>query len=340
MSKRGRIHRSRLNVDGEHGQILPFAVIGILGAVLLTSLMARGAMTMFERTRTQTAADATALSAATAYARGLNICAVSNQVLFGAAVVDVAVTILTGLMAKVGLPPDLSATELVMKFQDMWVGLAGYSPGIAPVMMDTAAYVIGAENELGVIVLWNGGGWAYGSAFPSLNVKRATLAEFMALLAGGRITPRGGGRRPPPLTITKETEERYSYQPRAGGPRVEVSKSRVEKVWFKRGGKTVVQYRLKTTGGGKAGQFVRAERKAGGGVGSMKIILPLIESSPIHEVLVIGLHERFLRSVSARAETGGGEVFNLPFFGDPYYDVRLIKVPVGLGDPARLFSSW
>lgn len=314
----------------EAGQVFPLVAISLLVAVLLAGLLARAAVTIHDRTRAQTAVDATALSAATAYARGLNIVAASNQVLFGAAAADALLKIFGGWLGKAatvaaGSTP-LSFTELVMQFQDIWAGTGGKAPGVAPLMMQAAGQTIGAQNGLKVVLLWNGRLESRGG-MPHLNVHRASLAELFILLAVG---PGGGGSGPTKIAF-KRNRSTFSYQPRGGGPRVQVSPGQVEEVVFTRQGKTVKQYRLKQAGG-KAGKFVKRGTKKISRV--LDIPLPLIENSPDHQVLVIG-HPSTGRQVVANAETGGGEVFNV-LYGDPNYDARLIKVPAGYGRPNRL----
>src|SRR6185295_3627656 len=179
---------AKRDIRGERGQILPWAVVTLAGAALLAVFVARAGMVLERRTRLQTAVDATALSAATAYARGLNIVAASNQLLFTAALIDAGVKLsgagLAGSAAAhaVGGKAPVSLTRLVMNFQDAWAGTAGgnhpmvRSAGAAPASMQAAALLVGARNGLTPVILWNGRDGPDG-LLPDLNVRRADLAD-------------------------------------------------------------------------------------------------------------------------------------------------------------------
>ena len=306
----------------EDGQVFPVIVIGLLVSVLLTWTVVKVGSTFYERTRLQTAVDATALSTANAYARGMNIVAVSNQLLFAAAVGDAALKLLGGLMIKLGLPMGGSLTDMVMLFQDIWAGTGNMAPGIAPLAMQAAGHAIGARNGLEVTLYWNGG-TNVDSRLPVMNLRRASLLDLIVWLAGGKTYDLPEGSR---TSIPIATEEDvFSYQPSSGGPRVEVPADQVEKVEFERRGKKVTAYRVKSKGG-KAGKFVKAG-KVSKVTDALDIPLPLIETSPVHEVLVVGRGGGGDGAMAA-AETGGGEVFN-EFYGDPSYGARLLKIAPG-----------
>lgn len=310
--------------------MFPVVALGLLVAVLLMWTVVRVGAAFHERTRLQTAVDATALSAATAYARSLNIVAVSNQVLFGAAVADLAVKLFGGGALAAGMSAGGSLTDLVMLFQDIWAGTGGMEPGVAPVAMAAVGATVGARNGLEAMFLWNGL-TGPDAAFPTLNVRRATLADLLAWLAGDKPYDFPEGSRTSLRVVTEK--DVFSYQPSSGGPRIEVPTDQVEKIEFERRGKRVTAYRMKKGEGGKAGRFVKAG-KVSQVSGALDIPLPLIETSPVHEVFVIGGFAGG-NPAAAVAETAGGEVFN-EFYGDPNYGVRLLKIAPDVAGPGAL----
>lgn len=315
---------------GEAGQVLPLVALALLAGCLLAYAVMRSAVTFHERTRYQTSVDATALAAATAYARGLNVCAASNRLLAPAAAAD-------AVRALAGQPPLF--VPMVVKFQDAWAGTGSLawvteSAGIAPIYMQSVAYSVGAANGLRVAAFWNGESSA-GSAAPALNVKRATPVDLVLWLAGQHPTNRPGkGSRK--ISWRKEVEEEtFSYRSRAGGSRVEVPKEQVEKIQYRSRGKVETRYRIKTAPGQKAGKFVRRDSVTKRIGSAFPLPMPLIETSLVHRVLIVGAAARegsrasFLPrtfAVQARSEAGNGMVFSA-MLGDPDFEARL--VPLG-----------
>lgn len=313
----------------EGGQVLPLVALALLAGSLLAYAVVRSAATFYERTKFQTMVDATALAAATAYARGLNVCAASNRLLAPAAAAD-------AIRALAGQPPLF--VPLVVKFQDAWAGTGSLawvteSAGIAPIYMQSVAHSVGASNGLRVAAFWNGEGSAGGTA-PSLNVKRATPVDLALWLAGLHPTSTPGGGTVRARWGKELKEKRFSYLPKGGGSRVEVPKEQVEKVQYKSRGKTETRYRIKSAPGQKAGKFVRRETIGKRIGGSFPLPMPLIEKTPIHRVLIVGVPVRgnaglsFLPrafAVQARGEAGNGLVFSA-LLGDPEFEARLIPL--------------
>jgi len=356
----------------EAGQILPWAVFAVAAGALLALFVARAGIVLERRTRLQTAVDATALSAATMYARGLNIVAASNQLLFSAALADAAVK-LTGAGAAASVTAHLaggarpvSFTGLVMAFQDAWAGTAGggnnpasRSAGVAPVAMESFALLTGARNGLSPVVLWNGCDGPDGLA-PDLNLRRANVSDLALWLAGGeKSVTTGNGRTAVTSTSTRERVQ-GSYQPRAGGPRVIVSPEEMERITFEDRNRVVTAAREQARRGPLAGRFLKKEKILEKVSQTLDLPMPLIERGPAHGVLVIARPlsvpdagwARFplqaAALVAGRAEVGGGAVFNATY-GDPSYGVRLSAVGNGarpvevllerLADPAA-WGAW
>lgn len=321
------------------------AALALLAGSLMAYAIVRSAVTLYERTRHQTAADATALAAATAYARGLNVCAASNRLLAPAAAAD-------AIRALAGQPPLF--VPMVIKFQDAWAGtgplaLATESAGIAPIYMQSVAHSVGAANDLSVAVFWNGDDSPGGTA-PALNVKRATPVDLVLWLAGRdpASRPGSGSRR---VSWSKEVEEeRFSYRPKGGAGRVEVPKEQVEKVRYRSRGKLETRYRMKSAPGSKAGKFVRRQVVVTRIGGAVLLPMPLIEKSAVHRVQIVGvptgrksptslLPDSF--SVQSRAEAGNGMVFSV-LLGDPEFEARLIPLSdaaIGTGPAAVLTAG-
>jgi hypothetical protein len=306
--------------DAERGQVLPFVAVCLMGAALFAVLAARSALTLYERQRAQTAADSTALAAATGMARGLNVAAVSNQYLL-------SIGLLRTMLALMGNPTALEAEVLrkaVVNFQNRWVGLDG--SGWGPRLMEGTGKAVAELNGMDVIMVWNGA-----SSEPSLNLERMGLTATFG--SGG----------------TEREKGKYSYRKKGGGS-VDVPEEQVESVTYERGGKKYTQYRMKDRKGGKAGRFVKKDNAGKGGVrasGGTSSLEPLTETEPVHTVLVIGrLRGRAgtgplgafaggSRIGAALAEAGGGGILGTDSFDDPNWDARL--VPLG-EDPAALVA--
>ncbi len=190
---------------GESGQALVWAAGALVAGALIALLVARSVADRHRKAGWRTGADAAAMAAATAYARGLNVCVHTNRLLAAAAVADALQKLsgvglaasLGGKAARVaGVAKPTSFTGLVSGFQDLWAG-TGTGPGIAPVVMTAVAVAAGEANGVTVIPLWNGRRGPAALA-PSLNLRRAELADVTAALSGaGRVPLRrrvGSGR--------------------------------------------------------------------------------------------------------------------------------------------------
>lgn len=352
--------RGRLGM-GESGQILPWAVFAIAAGALLALFIARAGMVLERRTRLQTAVDATALSAGTMYARGLNIVAASNQLLFTAAVADAAVK-LSGTGALASLAAHLgsggkpaSFTQMVMVFQDAWAGTAGggnnpaaRSAGVAPVLMESFTLLTGARNGLSPVVLWNGCDGPEGLA-PDLNLRRANVSDLALWLAGGEKSVTTGNGRTAVTSTSARERKVYSYQPEGGGPRVFLSEDEVEHITFINRNRVVTAAREKARNGAEAGRFVKPGSILEKISKTFDLPMPLIERGPVHGVLVIARPlevvgpgwSRFPLQASAlvagRAEVHGGAVFNAAY-GDPSFSVRLTAVGNGSHQVERLLE--
>lgn len=307
---------------GESGQVLAWGAGALAAAALLGLFAAREARLRWERLRARTAADATALAAGTAYARGLNIAAASNQLLFMAAAAD-AMLLLTGegemaKLAKVlrgaaGGRGPASLTEVVTGFQDAWAGTGGgpARPGLAVLSMGATARAVGAANGLAVLALWNPARSPV-PAVPGLQVRRASAAEVAALFGGRRI-PLG----------KEEDRRQYSHLDRSTGKRVIVSGKDVELITFRGPEGVRTQARMKQGAGKLAGRFLKTERVAGKVLKFLDIPAPLLERSSVHTVMVMARPVRGGAPVVAAVRVSGGAVFSAGF-GDPSFDVRLI----------------
>lgn len=184
----------------ERGQALVWAAGALVAGAFVALLVARVAAERNRQDRWRTGADAAALAAATGYARGLNVVVHTNRLLAAAAVAD-ALQKLSGvgflasaggkLARAAGLAKATSFTGVVTGFQDVWAGTAGGgsgSAGVAPIVMAAIALAAGEANGVTVIPLWNG---RRGPAAlsPSLNLRRAELADVAAALAGRTRVP-------------------------------------------------------------------------------------------------------------------------------------------------------
>jgi hypothetical protein len=296
-------------------------------AALLGLAAARIGLERFRRVRLQTAADATALAAATAYARGLNVAAASNQALMAAALADAALKVAGGgIAAKIGGKvaraaggAPTSLTDAVRRFQDAWTGLggpevAGARPGgLAPAMMASVALATAAANGAAAVPIWNGVP-VPGGLLPDLNLRRAEPADLLRILAG---------RAP-----QRREEQRYSYRPGGRGPRIEVPADRVEKVTYRDArGRIVERYRIASGPGRKAGKFLRVDRVPGEVLRLLDVPFPLLERDGVHAVLIAATPAgATARPAFAAAEATGGQVFD-ESFGTPEFDARLIPAP-------------
>jgi len=334
---------------GQAGQVLPWAAGGLVAAALVALMVVRVAHDRWSRVTSRTAVDATALSAATAYARGLNIAAASNQVLLTAAVTDLVLKALgVGLVEKavgteaqaLGLKAPTSFTQAVTQLQDLWAGTwvrvgpggAPASPaGFAPLMMEATAVSIGQANGLLAVPLWNGRRGP-GAAVPDLNLRRATAADVARALGGTSTTVEAGTKN----------ENRYSYREEDTGRKVEVPPQDVERIRYRdERGRWVERSRIRGREGNLAGKFLHVDQVATKALKVLDFPLPLVERERVHSVVVVGRPVRAGSVVVAAAEVGGGEVFNAAF-GDPSYDVRLVEPPGGLAadaDVLRLLAS-
>lgn len=185
--------------DPESGQALVWAAGALVAGAFVALLVARTAADRHRRDEWQTRADAAAMAAATGYARGLNVVVHTNRLLAAAAVAD-AVQKLTGigflasaggkLARAAGLSKATSFTGVVMGFQDLWAGTAGGSgaAGVAPIAMAAIALAAGEANGVTVVPLWNGRRGP-SALTPSLNLRRADLADVAAALSGKTRVP-------------------------------------------------------------------------------------------------------------------------------------------------------
>jgi len=336
---------------GEEGQVLPLLAVGVLAAALLVLAVIRGAARLEERVTLQTSVDATAVSAATAYARALNISAASNHVLLAAGAGDailkffgVGLVAKTGKVAKVGGKAAVtSMTDLVMEFQDAWAGTGEVTGaagmGLGALYVEASACASASRNGLEAVVIWNGEVGPDG-VIPDLNIDRAGVADLAAWYTQGTPTGQGpdGGRWRIGFQRKVETT-RYSYQPRGGGQRVIVAEEKGEKIWFRRRGKEASAYRVRQ----KAGKFVKRERVTKELTGVLDVPMPLIEREQVHTLLIIAFPAGTTRQTAsarlvAAAEAANGEVFNIAY-GDPSFEARLVEAPFNAGDAEVLLAS-
>ena len=113
---------------GESGQTIPIVAMAILVAAFLAVLVVKVTLDHYRQTRLETGIDATAMAAGTAYARGMNVTAVFNQLLIPAAIVDA--------VAHCWIPPVPTRCQgTLLDLQDMWV------EKVAPVMMELLSLI-------------------------------------------------------------------------------------------------------------------------------------------------------------------------------------------------------
>lgn len=337
---------------GESGQVIPLVAVGLMAGAILVAALVRSAVKVQERTRLQTAVDATALSAATAYSRGLNIAAESNNLLMMAAGTD-AVLKLCGVglvektIAKLGLKTASKAvdapasfTEMVTMFQDAFLGSLPGRPAVVPLLMGATTMGIGAMNGLQVVAFWNGKTGADG-LMPDLNLYRASDTDLANWARGSNTghSPGGGGSN-----NRREDERAYSYKDSKTGQRVFVKKEDVETIQIKKkGGGTRPQFRLKEKDGYLAGKFVKKEKLTGKVLDFLDVPRPLMEREYIHEVLVVGVPLSrpgpgpASLPVASRADSSGGAVFN-ELGGTASYEARMIKVGMPGAEYAALLG--
>ena len=334
----------------ESGQVIPLVAVGLMAGAILVAALVRVAVKVQERTRLQTAVDATALSAATAYSRGLNISAESNNLLMMAAGTDAVLKICgVGLIekaiAKLGLKTaaksvdaPTSFTEMVTMFQDAFLGSMPGRPAVMPIMMGATTLSIGAMNGLQVVAFYNGKSGADG-LIPDLNLRRASNEDLRAWAAG-----EGAGFPGSPGGANTKTKQEtiYSYKDSKTGQKVYVGKDRVESILIKpKNNKTRAQFRMKDKEGNLAGKFVKMDKVTTEVVDFLDIPRVLMERTPVHEVLVVGVplglsnsNQRYLPVVS-RADSFGGEVFN-GLGGTAKYEARMIKAGMADAEYASL----
>jgi hypothetical protein len=306
------------------------------GAILLASLV-RVAVRLQERAGYQTAVDATALSAATAYSRGLNIAAESNNLLMMAAGTDAflkvcGVGLVEKAVAKLGLKTAARAvdaptsfTEMVVLFQDAFIGSMPGRPAVIPVLMGTSTAGIGSMNGLQVLAFWNGKTGVDGLV-PDLGLYRAGLADLAGWANGGPA-----GR--PGMRIgyeKKQTEKVFSYKDSKTGQRVFVGKERVEGIMITQKEKIRNQFRLKGKEGNLAGKFVKMDTVTKKVLDFIDVPFPLMEREAVHEVLVVGIPAGKPTvgggnmPYASRADSSGGEVFN-GLGGSAGYEARMVR---------------
>lgn len=152
------------------GQVL--ILVALSGAVLaiLFLFLANLGKLGTSRTKTWSGTDMTSLSAATLYARGLNILSVSNKALVVSAAVDATILAVRGI--------DIKSRRFVQKAQDHFITAWN------PVMLAGTMWVA-RQNRLrfglfppSPILLWNAEG-SSPSLAPSLGVQRRTLWDLL-----------------------------------------------------------------------------------------------------------------------------------------------------------------
>jgi len=334
--------------NAEAGQVLPLAAVALLGCVLLTLALVKAVLLLDARTRLQTAADATSLSAATAYARGLNVAAASNDLLIGAAGTDLLMKLFGSSLVKLGakVPAKMakkalpgSFTDMVVMFQDLWAGTGGTAPsaGVAPLFMQATALGTGAQNGLVVVALWNGR-VDPGGMMPDLNLRRCDVYDYAAWLMGSDLGPRGNTGKGTVRVARKETQESFSYVDHSTGRTVTLSRQQVERVTFQRRGREYTTWRIRE----KAGKFLKISRATKEVMEFFDVPFPLIERTPEHGILVVGVRAGTLGTarlvpVASRADASGGEVFN-GLAGDAGFEARLVRTGAGTADYTALLG--
>jgi len=258
------------------------------------------------RVAAQSAADASAYTAGVCYARGLNAIAVTNDIMVASGMIDLLVFLAApeaemSVSGGVGMPPPV-LYRTIARAQDWFVTAWRVVSFEEPVR-------IGLANGALAVQIWDDTPGA--AIVPRFNVKRTYLLEdaFPALKAKAKGTSKKLGdsttdedrekaernRKEAMKSLesafkgqdtsrtylgTDETES-YRYWDSAKKKWVNVKPGQVEKVVFRRRGKRVEQFRVKSASK-RGGYFVErnaAKRK------SWDIPLPLIEEDPAHVVL-------------------------------------------------------
>jgi len=172
---------------GESGQVLPWVAVALVIAVVLALFTAKTAIYNYEQIRLQSSVDATALAAATVYARGMNVNAILNQLLIPAAIIDAV------YHCPIPPKPPIPSTYQfsLIGLQDKWVT-------VASVLTEVAAFVAADGNGINALPMWNdfelGSEWGLDSQrnasfnlnliiIPSLNLTRFPPFIGKALLA-------------------------------------------------------------------------------------------------------------------------------------------------------------
>lgn len=305
---------SRREKGKDQGQVLPIALVMVIALAFFVLLGLNIGFLAERRVRIQNAADASAYTAGVCYARGLNAIATTNDLLIGAAVVDVITLIVapeaegTGASGAKTPPPVLY--RMTVKMQNWFVEFWRVVTVEEPVR-------IGLANDVLAIQLWDD--QPTQNIVPRFNVKRTFLmGKIFEALAGRYQSPdqkkgeaseelrkqvwdRNGGDVEQDIRhmlgtaggskhdTSIETHERdtYDFLDKKTGKRVQVNPDDVETVEFqRRSGKTERRYRIKSQKGEKGGYWVRRNAAP---PNILDLPLPLIEEDGNHVVMTCAL---------------------------------------------------
>jgi hypothetical protein len=187
---------------------------------IFLGLMVRSGRLALERERAEAAADATAMAAATDYARTLNLISASNKFWFFAEIADKLKEI-PQLKAALSWVPK---PETVQKIQDYLAG-TGQSPGSGQtrlslaLLIEASTLLTAKENGLTVLPLWNGDGDKnLPSPMPTLNLRRRYLSE----LGDEAVQYKD-------LEGEVKKEDRFTYREKGSNRTIEVSPEEVRR---------------------------------------------------------------------------------------------------------------
>ncbi len=243
-------------ITRDKGQILVPAILAVLALFMAVILTVETGNVIFEKIKTQNAADSAAVEAGLWYARSLNIVSISNKIL---AVSAVAATI----CEIAGLKGALKTVEAVQKVQDAFAGTGDFEKlpiKPAPLLLSAAVIRNGINNGSACIPVFNVNN-EDNNYLPSFNLERRYASEL--------------------LVPDKDVPGKYSYKRKSDGKKIYVDKDDVrwdENLSHGKGG------HITKKGYGGPSRILKEEKGL--------IPLDVKEKSAEHTVLVIACREK------------------------------------------------
>jgi len=238
------------------GQILLPAILAVVALFMAVILTVETGNVIFEKIKTQNAADSAAVEAGLWYARSLNIVSISNKIL---AVSAVAATI----CEIAGLKGAMKTIDAVQKVQDAFAGTGDFEKlpiKPAPLLLSAAVIKNGINNGSACIPVFNVNNDS-NNYLPSFNLERRYASEL--------------------LVPDKDVPGKYSYKRKSDGRKIYVDKDDVrwdENLSRGKGG------HITKKGYGGPSRILKEEKGL--------IPLDIKETSAEHTVLVIACREK------------------------------------------------